>query len=269
MSAEGTSGHDLGDMLECRGLAVAIGGRSIVRGVDLRLGPGVGIGVAGRSGSGKSTLARALVGLEPELSGSLRFAGQELVGAPRRAWRAWRARVQLVWQDPAAALDPHLTIRAAIDEARVLAGRERYGRDDPRLRALLEQVALAPELLGRLPGELSGGQRQRAALARALAAEPALVIADEVTSALDRPVAWAIVELLRGLRARGVGLVMVAHDLSLLPGTVDEVVVLDGGAIVERGATETVLRRPTHATTRALVEAMPRLAVAPGDRGVV
>lgn len=255
-----TSGHVSGDSIECRGLTVAIGGRAIVRGVDLRLAPGAGVGIAGRSGSGKSTLARALVGLEPELSGSLRFGGRELVGAPRRAWADARARVQLVWQDATTALDPHLPVRVAIDEARVLAGRPRYGRDDPRLRALLEQVALAPELLERLPRELSGGQRQRVALARALAAEPSLVIADEPTSALDRPVAWAIVELLRGLRARGVGLVMITHDLSLMPGTVDELVVLDGGAIVERGATAELLRRPTDPTTRALVEAAARPA---------
>lgn len=248
---------------------MAIGGRAIVRGIDLQLGPGIGVAIAGRSGSGKSTLARALVGLEPELSGSLTFAGRELVGAPRGNWKTLRSRVQLVWQDPAAALDPHLPIRRAIDEARALAGRPRYGRDDERLFALLEQVALPKESLDRLPGQLSGGQRQRAALARALAAEPALVIADEPTSALDRPVAWAIVELLRGLRTRGVGLVLISHDLSLLPGTVDEVVVLDGGAIVERGPTEALLRRPIHATTRALVAAIPRLAVAQGGRGVV
>jgi peptide/nickel transport system ATP-binding protein len=256
-------------MVECRGLNVAIGGRAIVRGVDLRVGPGIGVAIAGRSGSGKSTLARALVGLEPELSGSLTCAGRELVGAPRRDWKALRSRVQLVWQDPAAALDPHLSIRRAIDEARALAGRPRYGREDEKLWALLDQVALPVSLLERLPGELSGGQRQRAALARALAAEPALVIADEVTSALDRPVAWAIVELLRGLRARGVGLVMISHDLSLLPGTVDEVVVLDGGEVVERGATAELLRRPGHATTRALVAAAPQLAVAQGGAGVV
>jgi ABC-type glutathione transport system ATPase component len=246
-------------MVECRALSVAIDGRPIVRGVDLRLGPGVGVAIAGRSGSGKSTLARALVGIEPELSGSLRFGGRELVGAPRGAWKRLRGRVQLVWQDAAAALDPQLSVRRSIDEARVLAGRQRYAREDRRLAGLLEQVALAPGLLDRRPGELSGGQQQRAALARALAAEPGLVIADEVTSALDRPVAWAIVELLRGLRARGVGLVVISHDLSLLPGTVDEVVVLEGGVVVERGPTGELLRRPQHATTRALVEAMPRL----------
>ena len=245
--------------IEARGLTVRIGGASIVRDVDLTIGPGDGIGLVGRSGSGKSTLARALVGIADQLGGSLRFGGRELVGAPRAAWRGLRSRVQLVWQDPLAAMDPHLPIRASIDEARVLAGLPRYGRGDPRLGALLERVALDLALLDRLPGELSGGQRQRAALARALAGEPAWIVADEPTSALDRPVAWTIVELLRGLRAAGTGLVMISHDLSFLPGTVDTLVVLEGGAVVERGPVEAVLRRPEHPATRALVDAAPRL----------
>lgn len=245
--------------IEARGLTVRIGGASIVRDVDLTIGPGDGLGLVGRSGSGKSTLARALVGLEDQLGGSLRFGGLELVGAPRSAWRELRSRVQLVWQDPLAAMDPHLPIRAAIDEARVLTGLPRYGRKDARLGALLERVALDPALLDRLPGELSGGQRQRAALARALAGEPSWIVADEPTSALDRPVAWTIVELLRGLRAAGIGLVMISHDLSFLPGTVDTLVVLEGGAVVERGPVEAVLRRPEHPATRALVDAAPRL----------
>jgi peptide/nickel transport system ATP-binding protein len=245
--------------IEACGLTVRIGGASIVRDVDLTIGPGDGLGLVGRSGSGKSTLARALVGLEDQLGGSLRFGGRELVGAPRSAWRELRARVQLVWQDPLAAMDPHLPIRAAIDEARVLTGLPRYGRKDPRLGALLERVALDPGLLDRLPGELSGGQRQRAALARALAGEPSWIVADEVTSALDRPVAWTIVELLRGLRAAGIGLVMISHDLSFLPGTVDTLVVLEAGAVVERGPVEAVLRRPEQPATRALVDAAPRL----------
>lgn len=240
-------------MLEARGLTVE--GR--LRGVDLRIGPGEGVGVVGRSGAGKSTLARALVGLEPGLSGSLRFGGRELVGAPRPVWKELRARVQLVWQDPASALDPHQSIGRSIAEARLLAGKPRLGRGE--LEGLLARVALERALLDRRPGELSGGQRQRAAIARALAAEPALVIADEVTSALDRPIAWTIVDLLRELRQQGIGLLMISHDLSLLTGAVDRVLVLDGGEVVEQGPTEEVLRRAQHPATRALVDAAPRL----------
>lgn len=251
----GSIEHALADMLVARGLTVG----SRLRAVDLRLGPGEGLGVVGRSGAGKSTLARALLGLEPELAGSLTFAGHELVGARRATWARLRARVQLVWQDPATALDPNLTIRRSIAEARALAGRARFSGDDPQLHALLERVALEPALLDRVPGAMSGGQRQRAAIARALAAEPALLVVDEITSALDRPVAWQIVDLLRTLRRSGIGLVMISHDLSLLPGTVDEVVVLEAGAVAERGRVDAVLRAPQSAAGRELVDAAPRL----------
>jgi ABC-type glutathione transport system ATPase component len=253
--ATGSEEHVSENMLVGRGLTV--GAR--LRGVDVRLGPGVVVGVVGRSGSGKSTLARALVGLERELAGSLTFAGHELVGAPRPAWAGLRAQVQLVWQDPATALDPNLSIRRSIEESRGLAGRDRFIRDDPRLRALMERVALAPELLDRVPGALSGGQRQRAAIARALAAEPRLLVVDEITSALDRPVAWTIVDLLRTLRTSGIGLVMISHDLSFLPGTVEHALVLDAGAVVESGPIESVLRSPKSAAARELVDAAPRL----------
>lgn len=241
----------LADGLVARGLSV--GGR--LSGIDLQVGPGDGLGVVGRSGAGKSTLARALVGLEPELGGSLQFAGQELVGARRAGWAQLRAQVQLVWQDAATALDPHLTIEGSIAEARLLAGRDRFVRGDPRLRELMDRVALDPALLTRVPGALSGGQRQRAAIARALAAEPMLLILDEITSALDGPVAWTIVDLLRRLRGAQIGLVMISHDLSLLPGTVDEVLVLADGRVVERGSISEVLERPRHIETQMLVDA--------------
>ncbi|WAS93991.1 ATP-binding cassette domain-containing protein [Nannocystis punicea] len=247
--------HVSRDILIGRGLTV---GRR-VRGVDLELGPGSGLAVIGRSGSGKSTLARALVGLEPELAGSLTLSGRELVGASRAAWAGLRSQVQLVWQDPVTALDPNLSVRRSLEESRLLAGRDRFTRDDPRLRALMERVALAPELLDRVPGALSGGQRQRAAIARALAAAPSLLIVDEITSALDRPVAWTIVDLLRSLRAEAIGLLMISHDLSFLPGTVEQVLVLADGRPVEAGPVATVLAAPQAEATRALVDAAPRL----------
>lgn len=250
----GSSGHVAKDTLEARGLTVG----SRVRAVDLRLEPGAAVAVVGRSGAGKSTLARALVGLEPELGGSLRFAGEELVGAPRAAWSRLRGRVQLVWQDPTTALDPHLPVRRSLAEARSLAGLPALSAEE--LGALLGRVALEPSLIDRRPGALSGGQLQRAALARALAAEPALLIVDEITSALDRPVAWQVVDLLRALRASGIGLMMISHDLSLLPGTVETALVLESGAVVEHGPVASVLGSPRSAATRELVAAAPRLA---------
>jgi peptide/nickel transport system ATP-binding protein len=239
-----------------RGLAVLLGGRAVVQGVDLELRPGVTIGLVGPSGCGKSALARALVGLE-RATGSLRCDGVELIGAPVSAWRGLRRRVQLCWQG--SALDPNLTVAQIVDEARVLAGLPRWRAGDRGLAELLARVALDAELGVRYPAALSGGQRQRVALARALAAEPAILLADEITSAVDRPVAWELVDLLRGLVQGGLGLLFITHDLSLLPGTVEQVVVLADGAVVERGVATQVLATPEHAVTRALRAAVPRL----------
>ena len=250
---------DMPGVLSARSFGVALGGRAVVEAIDLELAPGSAVAVVGPSGAGKSALARALVGLEPAISGSLRFAGVELLGAEREAWRPLRRAVQLCWQDPSTALDPNLTVSQAIDEARVLAGLPRWRSDDAGLHALLRRVALDPSLARRLPKSLSGGQRQRVALARALANEPKILIADEITSALDRPVAWEIVELLRDLRRGGLGLLIITHDLSLLPGTVDEVIVLYQGAVVEQGPTAAILGAPQHPITRALRAAVPRL----------
>ena len=242
-----------------QGLGISLGGREVVRGLDLDLRPGVAVALVGPSGAGKSAVLRALVGLEPALRGSLQFAGSELVGAPARAWQPLRRCVQLCWQDAGAALDPHLTVAELLDEARVLMGLPRWRVGGPEIGTLLGRVALDATIAGRLPGSLSGGQRQRVGLARALATEPVLLLADEPTSALDRPVAWELVDLLKELRKSGLGLLWVTHDLSLLPGTVDEVLVLADGQVVERGPTEQVLAAPQHPITRALRDAVPRL----------
>jgi len=233
-----------------RGLSVWISGREVVRGVDLELRAGATVGLVGPSGCGKSALARALVGLERS-TGSLRIDGVELIGAPAATWAALRRRVQLCWQ--AGALDENLSVAQIVEEARVLAGIRRSS-------GVLERVGLAAELGLRRPAALSGGQRQRVALARALAAEPAILLADEITSAVDRPVAWGLVDVLRGLVKEGLGLLFITHDLSLLPGLVEQVVVLADGAVVERGAAAQVLAAPQHAVTRTLRAAVPRLA---------
>lgn len=239
-------------------LGVRIEGEPIVEDVDLHIAAGTRLAIVGRSGSGKSTLARALIGLEPQLHGSLRvrIAGQsvELVGASRGAWRRLRGRIQLCWQDGRAALDPRARVSKSLAEARALAGMPTL--DAAATRALLARVSLDPAILGRRPAQLSGGQCQRVALARALSTEPALLIADEVTSNLDRPLALQIVDLLASAAEVGTALVVITHDLSLLEGLVDEVVVLDAGRVVERGAWREIRDSPTHATTRALIAAL-------------
>lgn len=250
-----------GGSVVARGLRVLAradeGWRALVEGVDLEVGPGRTVGVVGASGAGKSTLARALVGLGGRLEGSLQIDGREVVGGGMGPLRSLRRAVQLCWQDPARALDPRRSAAASIAEARALAGRTPLG--EAGLRALADAVRLDPSLLGRLPGEMSGGQRQRAALLRSLAAEPSILVADEITSALDRDLGFEIVDLLRGRVARGLGLVFVTHDLALLPGLVEEVVVMAAGRVVEAGPTAQVLGAPRSAAGRALRDALPRL----------
>ncbi|MCB9566781.1 MAG: ATP-binding cassette domain-containing protein [Myxococcales bacterium] len=247
--------------LVARGLrVVADDGRALVDGVDLELRAGAAIAVIGPSGAGKSTLARALVGLERGLAGSLRLDDAELVGAPPRAWRPLRRRVQLCWQDPLQALDPRLSARASINEARALAGLAPFGPADPDLAALVDSLGLDAASLERRPTMLSGGQRQRVALTRALAAEPAILIADEITSALDRPIAVEVIELLARRVAAGLGVLMITHDLSLLAGWIDEALVIDGGRVIERGPPERLLRAPAEPLTRRLGEAIQRLS---------
>ncbi len=244
-----------------RGLRVLaraeVGWRALVDGVDLEARPGRTVGVVGASGAGKSTLARALVGLGGRLEGSLQIDGEEVLGGGAGPLRSLRRAVQLCWQDPARALDPRRSAAASIAEARALAGRPTLR--EAELGALADEVRLARSLLGRLPGELSGGQRQRVALVRALAAEPAILVADEITSALDRDLGFEVVDLLRARVERGLGLVFVTHDLALLPGLVDEVVVMAAGRVVEAGPTAQVVGAPRSAVARALRDAMPRL----------
>ncbi len=259
-----TTGQDSGtrsseDSLVCTDLCVDIAGKPLVTEINMTLSPGLAIAVIGLSGAGKSTLARALVGLEEGMRGSLRYRGQELCGAPRDHWKNLRRQVQLCWQDPLRALDPRLSARASINESRLLAGLTTWTGNAPELIALCDELGLDRKLLGRRPGALSGGQRQRVALARALACRPSLLIADEITSALDRPLAVDIMHRLAARVGDGLGLLLITHDLSLLPGWIDEALVLDRGTIVERGSTELLLSAPRHALTRRLCDALPRL----------
>jgi peptide/nickel transport system ATP-binding protein len=242
-----------------RGLSVSVAGEVRVRGLDLDLEEGRAVAVIGPSGAGKSTLARALVGLEPDLAGSLRHRGDELVGAPRPAWTRLRREVQLCWQDPLRALDPRRSALASINEARRLCGQRPWSRDAGALVRLAADLDVEIAALDRRPAALSGGQRQRVALARALACAPALLIADEITSALDRPL---VADVIDGLAARvrgGLGLLLITHDLSLLGPWIDEAVVLDGGAVVERGPPAQLLGAPRSDLCRRLRDALPRL----------
>jgi len=259
-------------LLAVRDLAVSYRTRAgrvhALRGVDLRVAPGETLAVVGESGCGKSTLARAIVGLERADAGSIRFRGRELVGGDTGAWRAARRGLQLVFQDPAASLDPRLAIGAQLAEALALAGRA-AGES----AGLLADVGLAPEHASRRPHELSGGQRQRACIARALALRPELLICDEAVSSLDVSVRAQILNLLLSLQERhGLALLFVAHDLAVVRHVSRRVAVLYLGRVVEEGETEALFRAPQHPYTRALLASVPRLgghAAAPAIRGEV
>ncbi len=202
------------------------------------------LGIVGESGSGKTTLARMLVGVETPDAGELRWFG--------------RHRVQLVHQNPLGAFDPRWTIARSLGEALAAGGVSRADRA-ARSEALLAEVGLDPALAGRRPGELSGGQRQRAAIARALAADPDVLVLDEPVSALDPSVRETVLELLRRLqRERALTMVFVSHDLDVVAAVADHVLVMHDGRIVEQGATGSVFASPQHPFTRELLAAAGR-----------
>ena len=216
------------------------------------------LGIVGESGSGKSTLAKAIVRLIEPDAGSIRFRGREITTASREDLRSVRRLVQLVYQDPSSSLNPRLTIGDAIVEpARVhgLVGRD---GDQRRLSELLEQVGLPQKLASRRPRALSGGQRQRVAIARALATEPEVIIADEITSALDVSIQAQILNLLSEMQQElGLTMIFISHDLPLVGHIADDVAVMYLGRIVEYGPAAEVFARPAHPYTAALLGAQP------------
>lgn len=229
----------------------------ILNNVSLSISRGRTVGLVGESGSGKSTLAKALVGEFPPTSGNIRFTGRELSGIKGKALRDHRRKVQLIPQDPYSSLNPRRTIGATLAEA-IDPARGTPKRHAAAIARWLEQVALPAEAAQRYPHEFSGGQRQRIAIARALAVEPELVIADEITSALDLSTQAEILNLLSDLR-RDLGLTMlfISHNLSVVRHISDEVAVLYHGDLVECGEVEQVFSEPAHPYTRKLLDSVP------------
>ncbi|MGC4109915.1 MAG: ATP-binding cassette domain-containing protein [Nocardioides sp.] len=228
-----------------------------VDGVSLEVEPHSVVGLVGESGSGKSTLARAVVGLAPITSGRITWAGQP-VPATRGRGGATR-RIQYVFQDPYASLDPRMSVAASIAEG--LVGGARRDRRK-RVEELLDLVRLDPGDASKLPRELSGGQRQRVAIARALAAEPELLIADEITSALDVSVQGAVLNILRGIQtATGVAVLFISHNLAVVRYVSQRIAVMKDGRLVELAPTDEVIETPSHPYTRDLLRAVPTLRV--------
>jgi ABC-type glutathione transport system ATPase component len=241
-------------------LAVHYRRHHVLSGASLDVAPGEVVGVIGETGSGKSTFARAVLGLVRPSAGRIVVDGADVSTFGTRQWRAFRRRgvVQYVFQDPLRSLDPDLSIADSLVEPLLVRGVSRAAAMD-RARAYLTQVRLDEELLSRLPGQLSGGQRQRVALARALITEPKLVILDEPVSALDAANRVGVLEILKGLRADGVALVFISHDLGSVAGVADRVAVLYQGEFVEVGATRDVVVTPQHPYTRLLISSAPTL----------
>jgi len=246
--------------LTVENLSIRYGRRPVVSDVSLHLDHGRTVGLVGESGSGKSSLANAAVGLVPIASGDIAVNGVSAVGRSRRA-RDARRRIQLIFQDPYSALDPRMPVGESIAEATQATGRawSRAQRRD-RVRELLERVHLDPDRAGALPSAFSGGQRQRITIARALAGEPEVLIADEVTSALDVSVQSTVLNLLRELQqALGLSIVFISHNLAVVRYISDEIYVMRDGGIVESGPTETLLDSPADPYTRTLLSAVPVL----------
>ncbi|HEY3568841.1 MAG TPA: oligopeptide/dipeptide ABC transporter ATP-binding protein [Thermoanaerobaculia bacterium] len=227
-------------------------------GVDLELARGECLALVGESGSGKTTLGRcALCLIEPD-AGRVLFAGEDLLALPAGALRARRRRFQMVFQDPWGSLDPRQRVESIVAEPLAIhTDLDRDGRRE-RTRELLAMVGLSPELAGRFPHELSGGQRQRVGIARALAPEPELLVADEPVSSLDMSVRGQILSLLAGLRERlGLSLLLISHDLAAVERLADRVAVMYLGRVVETGPARELMTRPLHPYTVSLLSAVP------------
>ncbi|MBN9458619.1 MAG: ABC transporter ATP-binding protein [Bosea sp.] len=257
-----TSLLEVSDLARAYPVATEAGARRLlhaVDGVSFSLARGRTLGLVGESGCGKSTTAKLTLGLLPATRGRVAFEGSAVTARRDSRWRALRRRMQMVHQDPLAALDRRLPVGQQVVEPLTIHRLE----DGERARrqkalALFDAVGLRPDLFERYPHELSGGQRQRVVLARALVLDPVLLVCDEPISALDVSVAAQVINLMQDLQASlGMGYLFISHDLKVVRQIADEVAVMYLGRIVEQGRPDALFHSPMHPYTEALVSAVP------------
>jgi oligopeptide transport system ATP-binding protein len=230
-----------------------------VNGISFDLFEGETLGVVGESGCGKSTLARALLNLNPANSGSIRWMGQEMQGAPQAAWMAVRKDIQMIFQDPLASLDPRMTVAQIIAEP-LRTHHPEMDQDEvmTKVRAIMGRVGLTQQQINRYPHEFSGGQCQRIGIARALILSPKLIVCDEPVSALDVSIQAQIINLLKELQKElGLALIFIAHDLAVVRHISHRVMVMYLGRAMEFADKRALYNDPRHPYTQALLSAIP------------
>jgi peptide/nickel transport system ATP-binding protein len=231
-----------------------------VNGISLTLAPGETLGIVGESGSGKSTFGRAILGLNAATSGRVRFMGEDVGLGGSGKWKRLQHQTAMIFQDPFNALNPNMTVGETLAEVLRVHHKVERAKDVEAVAALLRRVGLGPEFAGRRRSMLSGGECQRVGIARALAVDPCLIVADECVAALDMSLKGQIINLLIEMKAGGdLSLIFIAHDLSIVRRLCDRVAVMYLGRIVEEGPAERVFESPRHPYTAMLKRALPTL----------
>lgn len=243
-----------------------IGSVKALNGVSFSIKPGEVLGLVGESGSGKSTVARAVIRLIAPTGGQILFQGHDIFTLSPEELVLFRRKVQIIFQNPYASLNPRKKVRESIGEALFYHGMVRsLEEQNDRVAAILEQIGMHPDIMNRYPHQLSGGQQQRVCIGRAIALEPILIVCDEALSALDVSVQAQMLNLLMELKEKlGLSYLFISHDLSVVKYICDRVVVLYLGKVMESAPTEELFRNPKHPYTQALLSAVPKMH--PGEK---